>query len=199
MRYKDMTPEEKKEYHRERSKINSALHRTERSEYNRQWRSANPEKMKEIKRVWREKNRDKINAQKRDSAKRNATSIQVRNLAYQRANREKTRAWSKKYYEKNKERYIGYQHTRRALIAGSPGKLSRGIRKKHFVTQNGICFYCPADLCVTGFVLEHKTPLSRGGSNTDENTCLACPACNGSKFTKDAVAFIALKQKIPAG
>lgn len=53
-----------------------------------------------------------------------------------------------------------------------------------YLSQNGRCYYCAADLQVTDFHLEHKHPLSRGGTNTSDNVVFACPSCNLSKGAK---------------
>lgn len=55
---------------------------------------------------------------------------------------------------------------------------------KQFRLQDGKCFYCNADLSELDFHLEHKHPLSRGGTNTPDNVVFACPPCNFSKNAK---------------
>lgn len=48
-------------------------------------------------------------------------------------------------------------------------------------TINGciVCTYCKKELFV--FCFEHKTPLSRGGTNTIDNLAISCVDCNQSK------------------
>ena len=45
--------------------------------------------------------------------------------------------------------------------------------------QNNRCAYCARPLIL--FHVDHKTPMSRGGSNTPPNLQLLCPACNTAK------------------
>jgi len=46
------------------------------------------------------------------------------------------------------------------------------------------------------FHVDHKTPLTRGGNNSPENLCCACPSCNFRKGTKTAEEFIELRAEM---
>jgi len=48
------------------------------------------------------------------------------------------------------------------------------------------CGYClsPQSLVMARLEIEHIIPLSKGGSNTEENLWLACPLCNSHKASK---------------
>jgi len=60
--------------------------------------------------------------------------------------------------------------------------------------QSYLCFYCSTPLPLESVIhLEHKTPLSRGGSNGPENLALACAPCNLSKGAKTAQEFMEMK------
>ena len=43
------------------------------------------------------------------------------------------------------------------------------------------CAYCGTPLALDDWVLEHRTPLSRGGTNRLGNLCLSCRDCNAAK------------------
>ena len=49
--------------------------------------------------------------------------------------------------------------------------------------QNNHCWWCSKALKDT-YHIDHRIPLSRGGSNSAENICLTCPTCNLSKNNK---------------
>ena len=49
-----------------------------------------------------------------------------------------------------------------------------------FAAQGGKCVYCRCDLDDTAHV-DHRMPLSLGGTNTDDNVQLLCAWCNNSK------------------
>lgn len=51
------------------------------------------------------------------------------------------------------------------------------------------CFYCGAELNGGGEV-DHKLPISRGGSNWPSNLTLACRTCNRDKNNKTSDEFM---------
>ena len=89
--------------------------------------------------------------------------------------------------------------------------------KSLYGQQNGCCYYCnrpfnndysratnkkPAkngnprrSVHTAIFHLEHKEPLSRGGSNQLHNICLACPKCNMNKGTMTAHEFFHFRRR----
>lgn len=64
----------------------------------------------------------------------------------------------------------------------------------------GLCGYCGKKRKLT---VDHKMPLSKGGSNTIDNIMPACISCNTSKRNKTAEEFVAYKVGsglfVPAG
>jgi 5-methylcytosine-specific restriction endonuclease McrA len=48
------------------------------------------------------------------------------------------------------------------------------------------CEYCQASEWLAGqrFYVDHIIPLAEGGISTEDNLCLACPMCNGSKLSR---------------
>ncbi len=59
--------------------------------------------------------------------------------------------------------------------------------------QNSKCYYCDDDLDGQ-FHVDHKIPVSRGGSSDKENLAITCPHCNRSKGAKTDTEFIAAKK-----
>lgn len=55
--------------------------------------------------------------------------------------------------------------------------------------QRGRCFYCGRELSER-FQLDHKTPKSRGGSDSPENLCCACNRCSRLKHHETAEEFM---------
>lgn len=70
-------------------------------------------------------------------------------------------------------------HERRAY---SIGTLSLNIVELLLEKQAGICNGCSEVL--TDYHVDHIEPLSRMGTNTDDNVQLLCPTCNLSKGSK---------------
>ena len=57
------------------------------------------------------------------------------------------------------------------------------VRRRVAVATRFRCGYCLTSQRVIGPLLEvdHIIPEARGGSDDEENLCLACPLCNGHK------------------
>jgi len=60
----------------------------------------------------------------------------------------------------------------------------QGWRKKQFLKQGGLCWYCKDFLPMTKQNVEHKTAMSLGGSNNRQNLVLSCSPCNKAKGAK---------------
>ncbi len=73
--------------------------------------------------------------------------------------------------------------------------------KRLYHRQSHRCYYCleplgpPGKLHQAVFHIEHRTPLSRGGSNYPHNVCLACPGCNMQKGTMTADEYLAFRRR----
>jgi len=57
-------------------------------------------------------------------------------------------------------------------------------RKKQFLKQGGLCWYCKDFLPMTRQNVEHKTAMSLGGKNNKANMVLSCSSCNKEKGSK---------------
>lgn len=62
------------------------------------------------------------------------------------------------------------------------------VQERQFIAERarGRCEYCrsPVDFATQSFSVEHISPISRGGETSMNNLALACPGCNGHKYTK---------------
>jgi len=70
--------------------------------------------------------------------------------------------------------------------------------KKYRETRNRIltlfdhkCFYCGID----ADVIDHKIPLSIGGSNNDENLTASCLKCNSVKSNRTPEEYLKFKKR----
>lgn len=50
--------------------------------------------------------------------------------------------------------------------------------------DNSTCYMCGRKLGYSEMVLDHKIPLSRGGSHSEDNLAVACVPCNLRKGSK---------------
>jgi 5-methylcytosine-specific restriction endonuclease McrA len=62
-----------------------------------------------------------------------------------------------------------------------------------YIQQKGMCYYCGVSLEV-GYHVDHKVPLSRGGTHARINLALACPLCNHRKWTRTETEFRAWRE-----
>lgn len=53
--------------------------------------------------------------------------------------------------------------------------------EKLFNHDHFICFYCLNELLLVDTTVDHKTPLSRNGTNDLTNLCISCSDCNSLK------------------
>ena len=109
------------------------------------------------------------------------------------ANREKryaaVRAWASRNPEKLEGYWLTSRQSRRAREAAAPGEFTVDQAQALLVEQGGCCAYCRADVRLS---LDHKTPLSRGGSNGIENLQWLCISCNSRKRTRTDEEYRAL-------
>jgi 5-methylcytosine-specific restriction endonuclease McrA len=110
---------------------------------------------------------------------------------YRDTHPEKRRAACKGWWDAHPTHRIYYEHTRRARKNGNGGSYTLEELNTLFKEQDSRCFYCGQLL--EAYHIDHKTPISRGGSNNIDNIALACAPCNLSKYTKTAEEFSALR------
>lgn len=132
-------------------------------EYAKTWRLANVEKDKEIRKRWRLKN---IEKEKQQAKVWNAANPELLKLK---------------------------RHRRRAIIRNASGILSKDIINRLMILQKELCVVCKVSLKEVKYHLDHIQPLSKGGTNNDENVQLLCQSCNCSKGAKDPIEFMQSK------
>lgn len=57
-------------------------------------------------------------------------------------------------------------------------------RKKQLFENIKSCFWCSKELTLETATVEHKIPVSKGGSNRNDNLTLACAECNAKRKNK---------------
>ncbi len=77
---------------------------------------------------------------------------------------------------------------RRGPRHGAGGSHSIEDVERLYDEQEGRCFYCGKELNAA-YSLDHKTPLSGGGTDWPENLCCACEWCSSRKQNKTAEEF----------
>ena len=158
---------------RERVKEASrARHHAKRDEIIAQAREryyANHEERKARNRAHHQANRDEINAKARDRYYADPGAYKERNRRARAENPEKYRELDRVRWQRYKARKLN-----------APGTFTADDVGRIVAEQGGKCVYCDA-LLDDGYEIDHKTPLSRGGSNWPENMQALCRRCNRSK------------------
>jgi len=172
-------------------------------EKNRKWREANPEKAKENSRKWYEANGGRAKEYSRKRYEANPEKAKEYSRKWREANpekaKEKSRKWretnperaresGRKWREENPEKAAAAKQKRRALKANAAGTATAEQIKARFQYYGSRCYYCGDNK--PGLHIEHRIPLSRGGSNWPANLVPSCPSCNLSKSTKTEKEFL---------
>lgn len=73
---------------------------------------------------------------------------------------------------------------------GASRRANALYRERRFERRAQVpCFYCGRRLRKLEATVDHKVPLSQGGSSYHTNLCIACPDCNRDKADTSAEAF----------
>lgn len=120
-----------------------------------------------------------------------AVENRSRGLRWYYANKEKARENQRVWYALMREEDPAYctarsRHRRHRRRAAGPC-LGQGALGDIEVAAGGVCSYC---LQAGSLVLEHCTPIARGGLNTEDNVVMACASCNGRKGAKTPLEFL---------
>ena len=156
-------------------------------ERNRQYRAENHERVVENRRRYDAENRENRRQYRIDNRER----LTEYKKQYRAANREKIAERDRAYWksERGKEISRAAVHKRRAHRLSNGGVFSSAdietIRKRQTNPKTGklICWWC--DKPIDGsFEIDHRIPLSRGGTNDAGNLCLTHRSCNRQKNNK---------------
>lgn len=128
---------------------------------------------------WAQEHPEKKLEHDRKSREKNPEKDREANLNWRKANPEKVRA-------KNRNRL--------ARIKGQLGNLPDNYEQILWNLQGGFCYYCVEALNGV-YALDHMIPIAKGGLHDFFNVCLACPRCNGRKFTKTHIEFLQVIEK----
>ena len=169
------------ERHAENGRRWQTENRERKEETNREWYVANRERAKENARKWREAHPELVRGYSRKWCESHPEKARARNAAYRAANAEKLRVSD------------AAKNHRRRTAEGSftPEEVETLLESQWYE-----CAYCGADLLETSYHLDHKVPVSKGGTSYIENIAAACPACNMSKGAKDLDEWLS-ERKVP--
>lgn len=97
--------------------------------------------------------------------------------AFKAAKREYNRLWKRANRLKVREQGLALRHKR----ASRPGTVGRKQIMQLFAMSDGLCAYCITKHEPGQMHVDHILPLSRGGTNYQDNCVMACAGCNLKK------------------
>ena len=142
-----------------------------------EYRANNPDKVKEI---------DARSRAKRGSKHADASA------KWRAENPEKQNAARAAWNAANPDKRITHTRARRARRKQAEGSHTAEDVAAILQAQGGTCAYCDSAL---NLQLDHKQPLTRGGTNNPDNLQYLCAFHNGSKHNKTHDEYMAYLQK----
>lgn len=169
-------------------------------EYWKAWRS-NPENKKKQKEYDRKRNarldvkeRNKERNKERSERRRERLKSDPR-LAeeYKEKARARVSAWRKlnkqkvvKWRDENRAKIGVYKKRRKYRLRGASGYFSEEQLAARIAYYGGRCLYCNSDNATT---IDHRIPISRGGTNWPSNLVPCCKSCNSRKRDKTEAEY----------
>lgn len=156
-------------------------------EASKRWYARNKEAMREayqknkLDPQWVEHRREQSHAYNKSEAYRQKDRARSKHPERRCYIAEKKRQYDKTFKGRVSGR-IGNDR-RRKRISSASGSYSADDIALLLRSQKSRCWWCGMELADT-FHIDHRIPLSRGGSNAPENLCISCPKCNLSKGNK---------------
>ncbi len=168
----------------------------ERRKYLAAWRAANKAKIKEYLYKWYQANKPRMQIQSKNYRVLNRLKLSAINAVWRELNKPRLKDQQRAWRQRNKPK-IRQRNKARRQRAGIILPIPQPLLDNKFRRQRGLCIYCGAILIKGTFQchLDHKTPLSRGGTHTIDNVHWTCQPCNDSKGSKTHDEFIAKRKQ----
>ena len=201
---KNLTPVEQEEYRNNNRKRAAAWQKANKEKADvrkREWYLRNKQRVIDAAGEWRLKNPDKAKAsvvkyqmkcketlleKGKEYREVNRDKLMIRGKAYREANRELVNSRVRESQRKNPIRLRLEKHKRRSLE--QTGSVSVKRVRELLSLQKNLCVYC--EVTLETYHVDHIIPLSKGGSNTDDNIQILCPSCNRRKGNKLHEEFV---------
>ncbi|MDQ2767712.1 MAG: HNH endonuclease [Gemmatimonadota bacterium] len=140
-------------------------------EYAREWLKKNAQKARDAVRRWRLAHPERHNA---------------KNRLYNARHRDERNAYMAVYNREHHEVVLAKWHNYRARKRAAAGSFTSAEWLALVTSYQGRCAYCGETKPLEP---EHRTPLSRGGSNAIDNIAPACHGCNARKHRMTEAEF----------
>ena len=151
------------------------------------WNAAHPGANAQRVTAWQKAHPEERRAHGKSYREQHPSENRVRHARYYAAHRDQEDTRNAAYRDARPIERVLWVHRRRARAWAAAGSHTVADIRRLADKQQGLCAYCAQPY--GRYEVEHKTPLSRGGSNWPENLCLSCRPCNLRKGTKTDTEF----------
>jgi len=200
-RWKERHPEyaeRARELQRKRYDQNKEEIRPKAREYMRKRYATDPEQVLATNKAWYERNRDRLLEEDRRRRLANLDEFRAKDRARSRAryaaDPAAMRSYLKEWRRRNPDKSHAYVRAatikRRRAAGGQSFSAAEWLALLGY--HGGACAYCGSKVLIE---IDHRTPLTRGGSNLIENLLPACRRCNRRKGTMTEEEFRAFLQR----
>lgn len=158
------------------------------------YRAANIERIRERQRQYSITNRDRILAKKRDYNKRiyNSPEYQAKRKAFAESHREQLNVNAQRWRQRNPEKRRVVSKNNKIKRAKAVGSCSpqQWLDKLNFFGWR--CYLCGIKLTSDALHMDHRKPITLGGSHWPANLAPACIPCNLRKNDKPEQEYRAI-------
>lgn len=172
-----------KEYISEYNRLWWQEHPEMSAEYSRRHYAQDPEKYRIKSRRWHREHKNKANAYARRWYRRNREQRRKYSQRYRKEHKAERAETYRRWARKNPDKLKANNARRRARKAKASGTHSPRDIVLQYESQNGLCWWCGKPVG-DSYHIDHRIPLSRGGSDAPSNLVISCPECNHSKYNK---------------
>lgn len=161
----------------------------------RAYRAANKEKRSKTFKVWYQKNHAQQieRSQKWHKTPEGKASVKK----YQQSHRPELRKYTQHRRHADPLRFRAYVQTRRARLTQAGGLTLQTIQQAYEsnIRRFGVltCHLCERPIKFGQDSVDHKTPITRGGSNQLNNLDIAHRVCNSAKNNKTVAEYLMAK------
>jgi 5-methylcytosine-specific restriction endonuclease McrA len=145
-----------------------------------------PERQRQYARDWLKRNADKARAAVRRWRIAHPEDHNAKNRLYYARNREERLAHTAEYHREHPEVGRTKSQNYRARKFAAVGSFTSAEWLALVEAHAGRCAYCGE---IGPLQADHRTPLSRGGTNTIDNILPACQKCNARKHMLTEAEF----------
>lgn len=155
----------------------------------KKYQEEHPEVHRKANKKYYENHKDKISEYHKERYKNNREKIKQQNSQYRVNNKQKRNVTIRKWKARNKDKIRVYEAIRRTRKSENGGEFNFENILEIYEQQNGLCYYCKNQLNNV-FHIDHKIPVSRGGTSWPDNLCCTCSNCNLTKNNKTEQEFM---------